>query len=240
MLITIELLDFFSESPIQAFALTLLFFSFLYFFCAGLAFLISRSGGLRFKINPSRYSLNQIAKEIQYSLISILIFSGQAILIQQAFVYRLVEIKLEFSFITFLAEVIVLFFWNELHFYCVHWLLHRKWWFKNVHFIHHQSHQPTPFSIYSFSWVEAFLLGSVIFPPLFSHSFQVASLLSLPILSILHNVVGHCDYDFFPNKKINHWLRASYRHSLHHSKVSGNFGFQLSVFDRIFKTNINP
>lgn len=237
---TNELIGLFLDSPLQAFALSFAFFFFLYFFFSGMAFLVSHFHGVGFKINQVPYSKSQILKEIKYSMLSILVFSLQSIFIQQAIANGLAGIETSFTLLTYFVEVLLLFFWNELHFYCTHWLLHRKWWFINIHYLHHQSFQPTPFSVYSFSWVEAFLLGSVIFLPLLLHRFQIISMVSLPIMSIMMNVIGHWDYDFFPDRKVDHWLRASFRHSLHHSKVSGNFGFQLSFFDKLFKTNIYP
>lgn len=235
-----DLIGFFLSSPIHAFGLTLVFFLFLYFFFSGIAFFISQFQGMHFKINPLHYPSRQIRREIIYSLSSIFIFALQTIVMQQLITRGWASIDPGFSFLTYLAEVTALFFWNEIHFYASHWLMHRKWLFRNIHYIHHQSYHPTPFSIYSFSWVEAFLLGSVIFLPLMLHRFQVLSLLSLPVMSVILNVIGHWDYDFFPAKKPSHWLRASFRHSLHHSKVSGNFGFQLPIFDKIFKTGIKP
>ncbi len=233
-----KLLDFFLYSPFQAFIVTLAFFVFLYFFFSGMAFLISTLVGPRFKINQELYGKSQIMREIKYSMFSILIFSLQSIFIQQAIVHGWARLETDFNYSRYFLEVGVLFFWNEIHFYTSHRLLHLHWWFKNIHYLHHQSFHPTPFSVYSFSWAEAFLLGTVIYPPLLLHRFQTISLISLPIMSIILNVIGHWNYDFFPGRRINHWLRASFRHSLHHSKVHGNFGFQLSVFDKLFKSDI--
>jgi Delta7-sterol 5-desaturase len=233
-----QLIELFLASPSNAFMLTWGFFLFLYFFFAGIALVISRFHLTQFKISKADYSRQQIVREIKYSLLSIFIFALQLVILQQVVVNGWASINPGFSLLTYFVEVLLLFFWNEIHFYSIHWLLHRTWWFKKFHYIHHQSYHPTPFSIYSFSWVEAFLLGSVVFLPLMLHQFQFLSLLSLPVLSILLNVMGHWDYDFFPNKKHDHWLRASFRHSLHHSKVSGNFGFQLSVFDKLFNNEL--
>lgn len=234
------LIDFFLTSVWHAFSLTFIFFLLLYFTCAGIALGLAKLNGLRFKISQSEYSTIQILKEIRLSILSISIFSFQSIFIQQALLHSWAVIDYTFTPLRFILEATALFFWNEMHFYGIHWVLHRKWWFRHVHHIHHQSHNPTPFSVYSFSWVEAFLLGSVIFLPLFIHTFQVTSLLALPVMSIVLNVIGHSNYDCFSHKNLNHLLRASFRHSLHHSKVTGNYGFQLSIFDRLFKTNINP
>ncbi|MFM9838390.1 MAG: sterol desaturase family protein [Cyclobacteriaceae bacterium] len=233
-----EIFHFFLHSALNAWALTFVFFLVLYFSFAGVAFLISYMAGTQFKIDSHPYPTSQITKEIKLSLVSISIFSFQTALIQQIMVRGWATVNFSFHLSTLIIELIILFLWNEIHFYAIHWLLHRKWWFRNIHYIHHQSYHPTPFSVYSFSWVEAMLLGSVIFVPLLAYDFQGLSLLSLPIVSIALNVMGHWDYDFFPQLKSSHWLRASFRHSLHHRKVHGNFGFQLHVLDKVFKTEI--
>lgn len=179
----------------------------------------------------------QVKREIRQSFFSIFIFSLQAIPMQWLIQKGFLSVNFDWTWMI-LWEIPVLFLWNEFHFYAVHWLLHRKWFFKNVHYVHHLSKEPTVYSIYSFHWVEAFLLGTVIFFPLIFHSFNIISLLSLPLMSIILNLAGHCNYE--PKSFIGkHGLfRFTYRHTMHHKYSKGNFGFMLNWFDLIFKTQL--
>ena len=82
----------------------------------------------------------------------------------------------------------------------------------------------TPFSTYSFHPLEAVLLGNVILLPMLLHDFSFAALLSLPVMSLLLNNLGHSNYDFAPAAGHDHWLSASRRHHLHHIRYHGNYG----------------
>lgn len=130
-----------------------------------------------------------------------------------------------------LVEVLVLFFWNELHFYANHRLLHTPW-LRRFHGMHHRSHIATPFSTYAFHPVEAAMLGSVPLIPMLLHDFSFVALLSLPIFSLVLNNLGHSNYEASRAAPARGWLGASRRHHLHHACYHGNYGFLLEVFDR--------
>lgn len=129
------------------------------------------------------------------------------------------------------AEIVVLFFWNELHFYAIHRLLHTRW-LRRFHGAHHRSQVATPFSTYAFHPVEALLLGSVPVIPMLLHEFSFAALLALPVFSVLLNNLGHSNYEASRSAPARGWLGASRRHHLHHACNRGNYGFVLEIFDR--------
>jgi sterol desaturase/sphingolipid hydroxylase (fatty acid hydroxylase superfamily) len=223
----------------HTFYIAFILFLLLYFFFATTALFISKFIQTRYKLNgQENYDSLQIGREIKFSIVSIFVFALQAIFIQVAYVRGWIDINWQVNVFTLIPQIIVLFFWNELHFYLCHRLLHAGWWYRKVHKIHHTSFHPSPFSVYSFHWIEAFLLGTVIFLPLLLYPFQYLALLSLPVMSIFLNTLGHWDYDLFPHLKPSSLLKFSYRHAMHHRKVHGNFGFLLPIFDRIFKTGI--
>jgi len=231
--------DFFFKSPLHTLYISFILFLLLYFFFAITTYFITRFIQTRYKLSgQENYDIAQIKKEIKYSLVSILVFALQAIFIQIGYTQGWIQINWELNLLTLIPQIAVLFFWNELHFYLCHRLLHVGWWFRKVHKVHHTSFHPSPFSVYSFHWIEAFLLGTVIFLPLLLYPFQYLALLSLPVMSIFLNTLGHWDYDLFPSLEPSSLLKFSYRHAMHHRKVHGNFGFLLPVFDRIFKTGI--
>jgi len=132
-------------------------------------------------------------------------------------------------------ETAALFFWNELHFYASHRLLHTKW-LRRFHGAHHQSHTATPFSTYALHPVEAALLGSVPLLPMLAHDFSLQALAALTVLSIALNNLGHSNYEFSGRAPARGWRAASRRHHLHHACYHGNYGFLLGVFDRLAGT----
>lgn len=173
--------------------------------------------------------------EIKNSLVSIFVFSIQAI----PFYFLYKANIFQFSFenpINLLWEIPVLFLWNEIHFYICHYFLHKPFLLKNIHKVHHLSKSPTLFSIYSFHWIESFMLGTVIFFPMFFHNFHIFSVISLPIMSIVLNLIGHCNHEYKSNWKNDHLLKFTFRHTLHHKWSQGNYGFMLPFLDKIFQT----
>ena len=141
-------------------------------------------------------------KEIRNSLISITVFSLQGIFIQQG----IQQGWLKISYVTnwyCVPQMLVLFLWNEIHFYFVHRLLHIAALARRVHWMHHHSKEPTVFSTFSFHWIEAFLLGTVIVVPLAIYPFQLPALVFLPVMSIILNTLGHCNHELFPGGFFN-------------------------------------
>ncbi|MBD0778084.1 sterol desaturase family protein [Maribacter sp. ANRC-HE7] len=173
--------------------------------------------------------------EIKNAMVSILIFALQAIPLQILYQHGAVQFA-HTGTLNLLWEIPVLFLWNEIYFYASHWLLHRKWFFMKVHYKHHESREPTLYSVYSFHWFEAFLLGAVIFIPILVYSFHIISILSLPIMSILLNFLGHWNHETETSKNPDYLGRFTFRHTMHHKWSKGNFGFMLPYLDMCFKT----
>ena len=178
----------------------------------------------------------QIGWEIRRSLISILVFSVYGLLTFLAWRNGIVRVEFQPSWYKVAGDVAFLVVWNEVHFYCMHRLLHTRWLYRHVHRIHHESVIPTPFSTYSFHWLEAVLLGSVMILPMFFFKFSGAALLALPVMSIALNTIGHCNYNVFAKYPSIH--SASLEHSMHHLRVGGNYGFYLPLLDVWARTTL--
>lgn len=226
---------FVSIGAFEVMALGVAFFAALYLFTGvftwwlGHALLPALQVGRR--LDTRSLPHGQLRREVVASASSILIFgcglivpwgllrSGWAHLAADPSVWRV------------LAEIVVLFFWNELHFYVNHRLLHTRW-LRRFHAMHHRSHVPTPFSTYAFHPVEAIMLGSVPLIPMLLHDFSFVALLTLPIFSVMLNNLGHSNYEASRHAPAGGWLGASRRHHLHHACYQGNYGFLLEIFDR--------
>jgi lathosterol oxidase len=179
----------------------------------------------------------QIGKEIRHALVSIFVFSLQAIPLQYLIAIGIAKVSFENAWVL-LWQIPIMFLWNEVHFYGMHWLLHRRWWMQRVHYVHHQSKEPTIYSIYSFHWAEAFLLGTVIFPPMCLYTFHMGAIASLPIMSVLLNLMGHSNHEPPTSRDPQSLGRFIFRHSMHHKWSNGNYGFMLPYLDALFKTKL--
>lgn len=224
---------------VSVFCWTCAFFAAIYFAFAGSAWVLSRyvlpAAGLGRMVDERPLRDGQIGREIRRSLVSIGVFG--ALTVVQVLAYRSGWIRLNenASALAIAVQTVVLLLWNEVHFYACHALLHRRWFYRHVHRIHHESVVATPFATYSFHWLEALLLGSVMMFAMLAYDFHPLALGSLPLFSLFFNTIGHWNYDVFGGQ-----LRsASVEHARHHSRVGGNYGFYLPWLDRLFGTHLS-
>jgi len=214
-------------------------FLLLYFSFAGLGWWISRrllpAWGVGAIVDTRPLRPHQIANEIRWSLLSIAVFAGYGWLTTKVYLHGWVDVAWQASSVRIAADLIILLVWNELHFFICHRLLHTSWLYRHAHRIHHESVTPTPFSTYSFHWLESALLGSVMITAMMWHTFSIWALLLLPVMSLLFNTIGHGNYNVFAGTMRR---SASVEHASHHRRVSGNFGFYLPVLDRLFGTRL--
>jgi Delta7-sterol 5-desaturase len=221
------------------FGATVFYFILIYFGFAGFFLLL---GKLCFRgngriINQAKLYPGQTASEIRNSMLSICIFAQYSVLILWLYKAGLITILFTFSWTSLLSEMLILMVWNEVHFFAVHSLLHTRWFFRKVHFVHHRSVRTTPFSTYSFHWLEAVLLGSVMLCILPFYSFHAASLLLFPAVSLFFNTMGHSNTEMFIRAKAGSILKYSTRHSRHHTRSGKNRGFITPFLDILFKTD---
>lgn len=182
---------------------------------------------------------DQLQREWRQSLHSVLIF-GLGMVVPWGFLQLgWAHLVPEANPLRIAIEIAVLLIWNDVHFWLNHRLLHTRALVR-FHGDHHRSVVTTPWSTYSFHPIEALMLGNIILLPMLVHDFYFWSLASVPVLSLILNVIGHSNYDFFPSASLSHPLAASRRHHLHHARPAGNYGFALPFMDQIMRTQVKP
>lgn len=197
----------------------------------------------RRKIQARRATGADIRREIAYSLLTVIVFSLNGLMIhlgQQAGIF---EIYLDtkrygWPFLVFTGIAIVVF--HDAYFYWLHRLLHHPTLFRMAHAVHHRSQAPTPWAAYAFHPIEAVL--QAIFLPLFALLMPLH--LGVVLFFIWHmmirNAVGHSGYEVFPRgwtkRPLTSWITAVSHHELHHEKGTGNFGLYFTFWDRVFDT----
>lgn len=136
-----------------------------------------------------------------------------------------------------------LFVWFEFWFYSTHRLLHTKHLFR-IHKTHHRTRTPTPISAFSFSLTERMILFSgttvliFILGPM--EWFTTVGIALYFNFNVLFSVIGHSDCHIVPQRfrkyLVFNLITDPPEHSLHHKKVTTNYGLFLNVFDRLFNT----
>ena len=231
---------FIQLSAWQVMAVGLVFFGALY--CLGgwgmsaLTRLLARRGIGR-PLDTRALKPDQLRREWRQSLHSVLIF-GIGMVVPWGFLQLgWAQLAPNASAERIALEIAALLVWNDVHFWINHRLLHTRRLLR-FHGDHHRSVVTTPWSTYSFHPIEAMMLGNIILLPMLVHDFYFWSLASVPVLSLLLNVIGHANYDFFPRVGDSHPLAASRRHHLHHARPAGNYGFALAFMDQLMRTQV--
>ena len=224
----------------QVMALGLVFFGGIYLLggllMAALTAALARAGTGR-PLDTRPLKPEQLKREWRQSFHSILIFGIGMIVPWGLLQLGWAQLAPTASAARVAAEIVVLMVWNDVHFWINHRLLHTRRLVR-YHGDHHRSVVTTPWSTYSFHPIEALMLGNIILLPMLVHDFYFWSLASVPVLSLILNLIGHSNYDFFPEVSDTHPLAASRRHHLHHARPAGNYGFALAFMDQIMGTRV--
>lgn len=125
---------------------------------------------------------------------------------------------------------------HEVHFFCLHWLLHQGVFYKYFHSVHHNSINPSPWSSLSMHPVEstfffAEMMWHFIIPSNpFVALFQVTS-------TGYGAVVGHIGFDRLELTDRRGMMTHAYAHYLHHKYFEVNYGGEgLVPLDKWFGT----
>jgi len=128
----------------------------------------------------------------------------------------------------------------DTYFYWTHRMMHHKKLYRFFHLTHHRSHNPTPFTAYSFAPPEAVLV--YLFVPLFFSLVPMheVAFVAAMLVQIFRNALAHCGYEVFPKGWARHPILGLFatvsHHDMHHEKSNGNYGFYFTVWDRLMGT----
>src|SRR5579862_8863332 len=137
---------------------------------AGIAFLVFyvffRKKFFRRKIQKLFPSNKDYTREIIYSLLTVLIFTGIAFLLESRYVKPHTRIYAhinDYGLLYFICSIPLALVIHDTYFYWTHRLMHHPGLFKLFHLTHHKSTNPSPWAAYAFNPFEAVVEGSVIF-----------------------------------------------------------------------------
>lgn len=140
----------------------------------------------------------------------------------------------------FTASTLGLIVLHDAWFYWTHRLMHYPPLFRRFHRLHHKSHQPTPFTSYSFDVGEAMV--NPVYLPLVLLVILTHPLALFIFVShmMLRNALAHCGYEIFPAKDdgtpLFGWMTTVTHHDMHHAHAGKNLGFYFTWWDRLMDT----
>ncbi|QGZ94007.1 sterol desaturase family protein [Terricaulis silvestris] len=194
------------------------------------------------KIRDTRPPARQMVTEFAVSLRSVAIFSTIGLipwLLERAGWLHGSEIASQWGPVWFWACLALMVVAHDTFFYWVHRLMHRPQLFRTWHRRHHKSHNPSPFTAYSFDLGEAAVMG--VFVPIWVVAvptpWTVVGLFMLH--QIVRNTLGHSGYELMParsdGRPMFDWLTTTTHHDLHHAQ-GYNYGLYFTFWDRLMGT----
>jgi sterol desaturase/sphingolipid hydroxylase (fatty acid hydroxylase superfamily) len=188
----------------------------------------------------------QIRREIAWSLASALIYGIPAGIVAWGWDSRgwtLIYTSIDGYPLWYLPVSVLLYLaLHDSWFYWTHRLMHRPWWFRMAHAVHHESRPPTAWAAMSFHPWEA-LSGAVVIPALvFFVPIHVGALgVVLTVMTVM-GVTNHMGWELFPRWLVNgtpgKWLITATHHQRHHDEYRGNYGLYFRFWDKACGTDL--
>ena len=134
------------------------------------------------------------------------------------------------------VSLVAMILGHDTYFYFTHRAMHHRRLMAKFHKRHHRSHNPSPFSAYSFDLAEGVV--QAIFVPIWMMmvptSWPVVGIFM--IHQIARNTIGHCGYEIFPSNRRGRpffgFLTTVTHHDLHHRQGRYNYGLYFSWWDK--------
>ena len=190
-------------------------------------------------LQSRRPTAEDIRREIQLSLMTVLIFSIMGTGLYQLYKAGHTSIYWrlrDYPYGSLFFFVFVAFVVHDAWFYWTHRFMHWRPVFKYVHLGHHRSVSPTPWAIFAFQPLEAVIqfIGVsliVIFIPM-----HPLGLLLFFWIDAQVNTAGHTGYELVPRFiSQSRWfqgLSTVTHHDLHHTHLNKNYGAFFTFWDR--------
>ncbi len=196
---------------------------------------------------PALLRNKQIIREIRNSTLSVIVFVFCFSVTNQLMevfyggsIFKIYADVAEYGWAYLVFSVVLWTIGLDTYFYWTHRFMHLPRFYKFFHRTHHRSHNPTPFTAYSFAPPEAVLV--YIFVPVFFAIVPMhdTAFISAMLIQIVRNAMAHCGYELFPRGWAQHPVLGIFatvtHHDLHHEKSNGNYAFYFTFWDRVMGT----
>ncbi len=191
------------------------------------------------KIQQRWPRLADYVREIGYSILTFIIFSGIAMLVLAGPVRPYTHVYgdvAEYGWGYFAASLVAVLLIHDAYFYWAHRAMHHPSIYRWVHLTHHRSTNPTPLAAFAFHPLEAVVEAGVIVVIAFLIPVHPGVILLFVLIMTLDNVYGHLGWELYPKNfqrhPIGRWINTSISHNQHHRHVQGNYGLYFLWWDR--------
>ena len=191
------------------------------------------------KIRARRAKNSQIWMELKNSFVAMMIFVVFDMIIFEGAIisrFKIYDDVAAYGMVYFWLSIPLILVLHDTYFYWTHRAMHHPKLFRLFHLTHHRSHNPTPFTAYSFAPGEAmvqYMFVPIIFMIVPLHHSAMAIVL---MIMIFKNAMGHCGYELMPTSwarmPVLGWLTTVTHHDMHHEKANGNYSLYFTWWDR--------
>jgi len=196
---------------------------------------------LNLQIKPPLW--NKIKKDMELSLFCAIIFAFHGALIVTGYdlgftgLYTSIN---KYGWWYLGVSFVILLVLQDAYFYFMHRFFHHPRLFKKLHYGHHRSGEPTPWTSFAFDPLEAiiqamFFVCIVLILPL-----HYIPLLAALIVMSVWAVFNHIGFELFPSSFYSNWLGkwfiGSKHHLIHHRKYTLHYGLYFTFWDKLLGT----
>lgn len=218
-----------------------------YFLFCGLTHIILHSIFNNFFVHNSRQNQlivsKNIKKDMELSLLCAVIFAFCAALVVTGYdlgFTRLYTSINKYGWWYLGVSFIVLLILQDAYFYFMHRLFHHPLLFKKLHYGHHRSGEPTPWTSFAFDPSEAFIQALFFICIVFILPLHYIPLFAALIVMTIWAVFNHIGFELFPSSFYSNWLGkyliGSKHHLIHHRRYKLHFGLYFTFWDKLLHT----
>lgn len=185
----------------------------------------------------------QVRREILYSISTVFVYMFMAIFIFEGAangVFKFYGDPDKYGPLYKYGSFFLLVLAHDAYFYWTHRAMHHPLLFKWTHAVHHRTKDPTPFTAYAFAPGEAAINFMII--PAYAFILPLHDMTTVYFMwfQIFRNAMAHAGYELMPHGWARHpilGLNSSVtHHHMHHERMTGNYGFYFTFWDRLMGT----
>lgn len=129
---------------------------------------------------------------------------------------------------------------QDTYFYFTHRLLHHPRLFKWMHYGHHRSRVPTPWTSFAFEPSEAMIHGIFFVSLVFFIPLHFATLIAAFVTMTIWAMITHLGFELVPPHfsvaGLQKGLIGPVHHAIHHRRYQTHFGLYFTFWDRVLGT----
>lgn len=140
---------------------------------------------------------------------------------------------------TFVLHLLILIVIMDFVLFALHSIIHKFPLLYKIHALHHLYRQTTAIDLFVLHPLEVLGFGFIWLMVLMVIPFNFYAVCIYLIFNVTMGIIGHVEKDHSVFKKLgwlSSWLGDTKFHRQHHEQEDSNFGFYLTIWDKVFRS----